>query len=164
MHKIYFAIGLMLLALMLAGCAKEAEVAGTSQEADIAALRDFALHDYVRAYNTRNYESLAKLFTEDAVWMPINQPAVTGKQEIIADFQRTFEQFSIAVITQTAEDVEVSGDWGHIRGTYEWRATPMSGGESLDVKGKWLCVYKRDAAGWKISRCIWNSDTPPPAS
>lgn len=164
MYKKQFAFGLMILALMLAGCAKKAEVTATPKDADIAALRAFVLNDFVRAYNTRNFQSLAGLFAEDAVWMTPNEPATSGKQEIINSFQRTFEQFSIAVITQTVEDIDVSGDWGHVRGTYEWQATPMTGSGTLDVKGKFLCVYKRDGAGWKISRGIWNSDAPPPAS
>lgn len=152
----------MLIALILAGCAKQEAAKGPSLADDTAALKALVQNDYVRAYNTRNFASLAKLFTEDIVEMPNNLPAITGKEAVLADYQKAFEDFTTAVINQTAEEIAVSGDWAHIRGAFHLSGTSQAGGSQLESRGKWLVICKRSPEGWKFSRICWNNDQPPP--
>jgi uncharacterized protein (TIGR02246 family) len=162
MHTRLFLITVMLIALILAGCAKQEVAKGPSLAEDTAALKALVQSDYVRAYNTRNFASLARLYTEDAVRMPDNMPAVTGKEAIMAGYQKVFEDYATAVINQTADEIAVSGDWAHVRGAYHWSGTPQAGGQPVETRGKWLAVYQRQPDGWKLSRTSWNSDQPPP--
>lgn len=162
MRNKLFLIAFMPFALMLAGCAKQEVAKGPSLAEDTAALKALVESDYIRAYNTRNFASLAKLFTEDIVEMPNNLPAAAGKEAVLAFYQKGFEDFTTAIINQTAEEIAVSGDWAHIRGAFHWSGTPQAGGAPLDTRGKWLVVCQRSPEGWKFSRICWNNDQPPP--
>lgn len=162
MRNQLFLIWVTLLALMLAGCAKQEVAKGPSLAEDTAALKALVQSDYIRAYNTRNFASLAKLFTEDAVEMPDNLPALSGKEAILAYYQKVFEGYATAVINQTAEEIAVSGDWAHASGTYHWSGMPQSGGQQVESRGKWLAVFRRQPDGWMLARTCWNASEPPP--
>ena len=49
-----------------------------------------------------------------------------------------------------------------MRGTFAGTVTPKAGSEPVQVKGKWMAVYKRQADGsWKAICDTYNSDDLP---
>ena len=96
------------------------------------------------------------------VGMPPNEPMLIGKEAIQSWFQNLFDQFFFR-ISYSIEDVEVVGDWAFTRMSYKATFTPKNGGESAELTGRLLCIYKRQPGGpWMVHWAIWNSDKPLP--
>ena len=154
MNKV-FPVLLAVLALVASGCAPKVDV-----EADQAAIR--TLHEQTAAASSAG--DLAALFTDDAIVMAPNAPALVGKEAIRTWAQGLFDQFTLEE-TVTTEEIQVAGDWGFLRGTYTATTTPKAGGEPQEETGKCVHIVHRQPDGsWKNTHCIWNSDHPLPAA
>ena len=130
---------------------------------DIAAIRS-ALDEEMAASKAGDAAAFAACYTDDAVLMPPNEPAVVGKQAIQSCAQAIFDQFTEEGTAQTVE-VEVTGDWGFTRLNFTMTLTPKAGGEAIEDNGKWLQIWRRQPDGsWKIYREIYNSDKPVPGT
>jgi uncharacterized protein (TIGR02246 family) len=170
MHTKQLAYGLMLLALLLAGCGQQAPVAevakGPAPAEDLAALKAAMIDGYVAASNAGYAAALASIYTDDAVIMPSDVPLIQGKAAIEAYFQKTMEgrkeKYSATSISLTSDDSAIHGDWAYVRGTSLWTATPKAGGAPIERRGKFLTIYKRQPdRSWKVFRGCSNRDHPP---
>lgn len=150
----------LLLAVLATACATPAPPAWTPD--DDAALR----HDHDAA------EALAKAaqpdwalfvkthYTEDAVVLPPNGPALKGYEAITAYFS-SFPPTSKWETTYT--DVYGSGDVAVAVGTYDITVAPPGQPEQPD-QGKWIEVFRKQPDGhWKTWRDTFNSDLAVPA-
>lgn len=92
--------------------------------------------------------AVADVFTEDAVRLPTDEPVVRGRAAIA-------RALTGSVPLETArfviEDLEVDGDLAFANGTY---SVQVADAEALT--GKFLEVWKRTAAGWRIHRVMWD--------
>jgi len=150
-NLIVFFLGIAILSIC--ACAEKIDT-----EADIEAIKNLT-DEYDAAVNSGDLDSWVSLFTDDAVRMPPNSPALVGKDAIRSVMQSSFEKYTFD-IKETAEEVIVCGDWAFVRGTYTYTITPKAGGEPGPRHiGKWVAFHKRQLDGsWKIYRNIWNSD------
>jgi len=147
------ALGILAAVLVFAptGCAPTMDV-----EADKAAIRN--LHDQTAAAS--NAGDLARLFTDDAIMMLPNEPALVGREAIHTWAQGLFDQFTLEE-TVTTEEIQVAGDWAFLRGTYTFTMTPKPEGETQEETGKCVHIVQRQPDGsWKNTRLMWNSDQP----
>jgi uncharacterized protein (TIGR02246 family) len=159
------AIAMVSVGLLFGGCpapepvAEEIPVADTSA-ANLNAIR--ALHGtFMEAYNRGDIETLAGLFTQDAIRMPPFGVAFQGEAAIRADFASIFGQ-NDGDISITVDETRLSGDFAIARGTWAVSLTPKNGDAVTTDVGKWLNLLERQTDGsWKISRNIWNSDRAP---
>ena len=126
-------------------------------EADLAAIRA-AKEAFVEAGANNDWAAVAALYTEDAVLMPPNAPAVTGRAAI----QEVFGQFpTLTSFELTIDGIEGSGDIAAVRGSYS--LSMDIGGQTVDDSGKYVEVRRRQADGsWPIIIDTWNSDIPVP--
>lgn len=133
----------------------------TGAAADIAAL-DAVREAHVAALNAGDAAGWAAQFAEDGVQMPPNAPANAGREAIAAwsgGFLGMFEvRFGLDL-----DEVRVLDDWALERGAYSIALVPRGGGPEMSDKGKYITLYRRTPAGWRMARDIWNSDLPPPA-
>ena len=115
------------------------------------------------AFNQRDAAALGDVFAEDAVLLPPNAPAVTGRRAIEDGFEAGFESTSsegALKMKLTYTETESTGDLGYKSGTYT-----MTDAEGAEIdRGHLLEVWKRGDDGWKIYRESYNSDRPPPAT
>lgn len=133
----------------------------TSEE-DIAAINQARALEAEGASSGDANAALAA-YAEDVVFMPPNEPAMTGHDAVRAWFQAASEQMDISV-TYTASDVAIAGDWAIERYAGTATFTPKGGGDSVREQIKGIHIYRRQADGtWKIAQDVWNSDAPPPA-
>jgi uncharacterized protein (TIGR02246 family) len=155
------------LALALAACqpAPQKEVApAPPTQAEIEAAIGKVREAYVAAENAGDAAALTALFTSDAVLMPPNAPAASGKEAIQSFLQSQNDAFSFELAVTQAE-VVASGDWAYTHGTYTLEATPKPKGKAVEDSGKYLNVLAHQPDGsWKIARQIWNSDNPLPGA
>jgi ketosteroid isomerase-like protein len=116
--------------------------------------------DWSKAAATKNAETVASFYAEDAIAYPPNQPMTMGQSAAKAVWASYFADstFSISWKTEHA-GVSKGGDLGFTTGTYEDSFQgPL--GTLVNEKGKYVCVWAKQADGtWKAIHDIWNSDS-----
>lgn len=123
----------------------------SDDRADIAA--SSAL--WVETYNQNDWKKLGSLFTADAVMMPPNGPAISGR-DAITDWESENEAgFRIRF---EIDDIDGSGDVAYVRGRSCVFIPDGEGGFDVDL-GKYLEVRRRQADGrWLIVADAFNSN------
>jgi len=143
------------LAATLAACGPQGATTGQDTEVDRQAIRE-SNDAYTAAVNSGNADTLAALYTDDAVLLWAGHPAVVGRSNIRAELAKVLALGDFQY-SATVEEVEVVGDlgyfWGYARGTL----TDSSGNESA-VDLNYLVVLKRQPDGsWKFSHHMNNN-------
>ncbi len=124
-------------------------------EADIEVIKNLT-EEYDAAINSGDLDSLVSLYTDDAVRMSPNMPALVGKDAIRSVMQSSFKKYTID-LKKTIEEVIVCDDLAFVRGTSTVTSTPKVGGEPIRHTGKWVTFNKRQPDGsWRIYRHIYN--------
>jgi ketosteroid isomerase-like protein len=154
----------MLFVLMVlaatAGCSQSASTvqspaAAASDEATIRAGTVL----WTNAYNAGEVDKIVALYTEDAVVMPSNAPALIGRTAI-KDF---LTKDIAAAKAEGLTDKDGVGDVG-ISGDLAWHAGTSSvidaAGKTVET-GKYVEVWHRINGKWLMVRDIWNDDAPP---
>jgi ketosteroid isomerase-like protein len=112
--------------------------------------------------------SLAAFYTEDAVLLPPETGPVYGREAIEKWYADLFtqyyasnfigrpDQYSPHIIGTSGNELWSNGDW-----SVTLKAN--SGDDSMQLTGKWSCVYLREDNAWKAQMHIWNV-APEPAS
>ncbi len=140
----------LLLSVVLVACKQ----GGHDPAADGASL-DKAAAGWEAAYNEKNAESVAALYTEDGQLLPPGAGTVTGRPAI-KDFWSKDIATQWAKISIRAESSTIAGDWAYRSGAWST--------ESAAQTGKYLEVWKRVGDSWQLHKDIWNSDAMPEAS
>ena len=144
----------LILLLMVVGCARK-----ENDPADVRAIKRSSA-DWDDAWNAGDIDALLALYTNDAVVMGPNEPAVTGREAMRARFRSYFDIYDDKT-KSSLEDVRVSGDLAVVRGGYTDVSSPRTGGTPVDEKGKWISVYQRQPdESWRILWEMTSSDLP----
>jgi uncharacterized protein (TIGR02246 family) len=144
----------LILLLMVVGCARK-----ENDPADVRAIKRSSA-DWDDAWNAGDIDALLALYTNDAVVMGPNEPAVTGREAMRARFRSYFDIYDDRT-KSSLEDVRVSGDLAVVRGSYTDVSSPRTGGTPIDEKGKWISVYQRQPdESWRILWEMTSSDLP----
>ena len=148
-------VAVLVVSLLLAACGPQTDV-----EAEKAAIES-ARAQWVAAYKSGDLDRMETLYTEDAVLLPAEAPAVSGKAGVAGWYERFFEQNSVEEISVPADEVVVAGEWAFVRGR-AYASFRGRDAKSLSFRGKTLEIWRKQADGsWKWARAIWNSDEPP---
>ena len=99
---------------------------------------------------------VAAMYTADAMAFPPDSDVVRGQAAIQQLWQGVIDS-GIKEIALTTTDVEEAGDIAVEAGT----ALLKNSSGKVD-RGKYLVVWKRAGAQWKLHRDIWNSSAPTP--
>ncbi len=116
--------------------------------------------DFGAAVTAGDAAKTAMFYTTDATFMPPNEPAIKGRTNIQAWFQKNMDAGASALKLQPTES-RISGDLAFEAGSYSFSVKPKTG-EAIKDTGKYIVVLKKEGADWKISHDIFNSDLPPP--
>jgi uncharacterized protein (TIGR02246 family) len=131
-------------------------LAGAEIPADAKALAKLD-DDWSKAAGTRDAKKVAAFYTEDAVVYPPNEPMAAGRAAAEKVWARYFAEPTYEVSWQTTA-AGITGDLGFTAGTYE-DSYQGADGKSVASKGKYLCVWKKQADGsWKAVHDMWNAD------
>ena len=155
-RKLSVAFATLAVLASLNGCAKTPTPQDTA--ADKAKLESDAL-TWFDAFARGDSDSVANLYAEDAVLMPPNMPAVSGRAAIKTVLSQMIAEahagkMSMKNTNTTGSDV--SGDMGWISGAF---SIADSTGATID-SGKYVTVHHRVNGSWLYVRDIWNSDRP----
>ncbi len=126
----------------------------TLSEEDIAGI-EATSQAWGEAANTGDWAALGATYTEDAVLLPPNEPAVQGR----SDIQAWFEALPpVSEIIDEVVDIDGVGDVAFVRGSYTLTMTP-EGMDAVADTGKYLEVWRKQADGsWLIYRGIFSSN------
>jgi len=134
-----------------------AEERAVDAEADVEAIKKIT-DDFNAAINAGNIDKLVSLYTDDAVRIPPNKPALVGKEAIRSLFQEQLDQFTVqneGVIV----DLKVSGDLAFVRGSWTSINTPKTGGEPLKFNGNFVSIIQKQPDGsWKTICNSWSNE------
>lgn len=95
------------------------------------------------AYNAKQTDKLADLYTDDAV-MANNGGVFKGKDQIKADLQKGIDQGN-AVHSITPTRTEISGNLAYDEGTFQQKMGDK------EVSGDYLVVLKKVGGQWKVA-------------
>lgn len=153
-------IVLVLVAVLLAsaGCQPGAREAGPLPDTDVAAIQG-VVDALMEADLAGDWDAVASLFADDAVFMMPDQPALEGRAAWRAMVERI--QPTIHAVTVNVADIEGRGDLAYIRGTYS-ETLSFGENEPVDLEGKFIWILeKQDDGSWLVTVGISNSNRPP---
>lgn len=160
MKHLGYAFIAVLSTLAILGC-RSSVPAGLS-DADKAAIRKVA-GEVVSISNapTKDWDAYTRTdYTEDAVILPPNTPAVEGWDPIKSYIltEGTEVDFKVDML-----EIEGRGDLAYVRGTYSETVTRPGADTPTKDTGKYIEIWRKQPDGsWKVIRDIWNSDLPAP--
>jgi ketosteroid isomerase-like protein len=140
-------------ALLVAGC--QAPPPAGLTDADKAAIAQGDA-GWAQAAEAGDMTALGLLYAEDAVLLPPNHEAITGRAAIEAYFG-AFPPLSDVRLDPI--DVEGSAGMAYVRGVYTMKINVPNMPVPASDQGKYIEIWKKQADGtWKIVRDIYNSD------
>jgi uncharacterized protein (TIGR02246 family) len=158
-----FLIGLGVLAF-LTGCgestAERAELAGQELVRTKEAIQQ-ANSAFMAAVRAGNGAQLVRdYYADDAIVLPPNQDAVSGKNQIEALWTGLLKS-GVQEISLITDRVEQSGDLAYEVGRYSMTIKPPQG-EIITDQGKYVVAWSRQPdAKWKAKADIFNTSMPP---
>jgi uncharacterized protein (TIGR02246 family) len=105
--------------------------------------------------NRRDVEGVLAGYTDDAVWLSPDQPAVRGRANFRPRYESLFHDNRLAYsaeITEARSDGSLGYAWGKIRGT----STPIDGSAARSVDDTFLAITRCESGRWLVSRLIWS--------
>ncbi|MEZ4862195.1 MAG: SgcJ/EcaC family oxidoreductase [Caldilineaceae bacterium] len=132
--------------------------AQTATEEDMNAVMDAIWTEYSDSIGAGDIDRWVEVWVDDGIQMPPGEPAVVGKENILARNRAAFAPFDVSMSISNQE-VVAAGGWAYARGVYEATLTPKVGGENVSVDGKYMTILQKQPDGsWKIYRDIFNSN------
>lgn len=117
--------------------------------------------EYAAAFNDGDMDRWISLWIEEGIRMPPDAPRSVGLPQIRVSIQQIFENINFEEFTINPDEVHVMGDQAYSHGSYCTSMTPKTGGETIEVSGKYLTILTKQADGfWKIAVDCFNSDAP----
>jgi uncharacterized protein (TIGR02246 family) len=114
---------------------------------------------WMEAFNGHDANAVAALYTQDAVLLPPNQPAVFGRDAIASTNAELFATGDFKIDIEPLETV-IDGQLAYVAGRYRmW----TDDGTLVD-HGKYVEIWRPVDGQWLISRDIYNSSMPSVAS
>jgi uncharacterized protein (TIGR02246 family) len=117
---------------------------------DREAIRAAGRH-YVEADDKRDADAMMEVIGEGAYYMPSNGAPISGREAIRA----FLKPHSWDKITESPAEIEGHDGLAFVRGSY----TVAYQGQNLT--GYYLEIWQKQTDGaWRITRKLWNSDSP----
>lgn len=142
---------LLLTTALLTGCSAEKKEDATSVRTSI----DAANHQFMDAFSRGDASGIATLYAEDGQLLPPGNQPVQGRSSIEA-LWRGLLALPVKGFQLSTTELIAHGDDAAEVGRY---TIIGNDGRELD-SGKYIVLWKRGAAGWKLYRDIWNSNAP----
>ena len=141
----------------ICGIVLAASVAAASAQSNVRATIEATNTKFGAALAAGKPADLAALYTTDAMAFPPGSDIVRGRDAIQKMWQGVIDS-GVKSAELTTTEVDSQGTVAHEVGNY---AMKDGAGKVLD-RGKYVVIWKRDGAAWRIHRDIWNSSMPAP--
>ncbi|MEK7316860.1 MAG: SgcJ/EcaC family oxidoreductase [Candidatus Eisenbacteria bacterium] len=147
-----FLVALFSLLLVFAGsCSRPPQADPAASRAAIDAVD----RDFMAAFQARDGKAIGLLYTEDAKLLPPNEEPAIGRDAIVKVWEGLLG-LPLSGLRLETDEIHGTGEVVTVEGRYA-----LIGGDSQTVEaGKYLVVYKKTEAGWRLHREIWSSNAP----
>jgi len=118
------------------------------------------------AFNAKDADKAAALYSTTGVVMPPNRPVMRGRQFVAQYYKDRFAE-GATDLELTVGDVSGQGNLAYASGDYRLNLTPSDGKSAARLdRGKFLWVFRETNNQWQIEYVIFSSDfsSPPPAA
>jgi uncharacterized protein (TIGR02246 family) len=126
--------------------------------ADEKAVRD-ADDAWSKAAGAKDLDKTVSFYADDALVLPPNEAAVTGKDNIRNLWKGFLDSLSTISWNTTRVEVSKSGDMASTTGTYQ-----LTMKDGTNDHGKYCEVWEKKSGTWKVGIDMFSSDLPAPAS
>ncbi len=125
---------------------------------DVEAINAMAA-EFASAYNAKDAEKVANMFSGSGIIMPANASTVRGFEPIRGYFESRFHEGATDLEIET-KDVNGHGTLAYVTGAYTLHFKGEDGSDTKD-RGKFLWVTRLLGGQWKLEVHSWSSDFPP---
>jgi ketosteroid isomerase-like protein len=109
------------------------------------------------AFRKQDTVTMASLWTENTRVLPPGQEMITGRAAVQAFWQGGFDQGAYDVVLESSEIKSLGDGVAYEIGRNIVRVR-LADGSSIDVPGKSLCIFRREADGvWRADVDIFNA-------
>jgi ketosteroid isomerase-like protein len=156
--QLSFVLVVLLLSISIACQRAASTMTADTRSADEETLKNLDA-DWSKAAGAKDLDKTASYYSDDALILPPNMPAIHGKQGARAMWQGMFSVPGFGGGWKVSKvEVARSGDMAYVTGSYELSESDAGGKPSTD-KGKYLEVWKKQTDGsWKCIVDMFNSD------
>lgn len=127
-------------------------------EADIQAIRNIT-DKWQIAINAGDLDTLMSFYSDDAVKIPPNEPAVAGKEAIRRGYKKLFEE-NVRQEIHVIADIKISGDLAVTNTTWTLPNAPETAEGSSKPTGNWIRIFRKQPDGsWKIIYMMWSDES-----
>jgi len=131
-----------------------------TRAADESAIRA-AVAEWAKAAEAKDAEKFLSFYAPNGSLMPPGMSTATGTTALREAVTGLMAMPGLDKLTfgTTAVEVARSGDLAYETGTYEETVTDPKTKKTTTAKGKYVCVWKKQADGsWKVLADIFNAD------
>jgi len=115
---------------------------------------------YMQAVMDGDVQAVISLYTDDAVWMPPNEPTLFGKAELVEWCEEYFGDFRVVSFGETEREVTVLEGWAIERWAYMVAIEPASGDDRIRDDGRFLAIWQKEGDVWRMAQAMFNSIRP----
>lgn len=117
--------------------------------------------EYASAVNDGDMDRWISLWIEEGIRMPPDAPRSVGLPQIRVSIEPIFENINFEEFTINPDEIYILGDQAYSHGLFCTSMTPKTGGETIEVKGKFLTIFTKQSDGfWRIAVDCFNSNKP----
>jgi len=114
------------------------------------------ISDYQNVLNNEEIEKIPTLFSEQAIFMPPDIPAINGVDEIVLTYEYLFSQFDFELEFDIKEIV-ISENFAYVHSNSEGTITLKSSETEETSKNQEIFILIKEGNDWKISKYMFNS-------
>ena len=114
------------------------------------------IFDYQSMLNNEEIEKIPRLYSEKAIFMPPDIPAIKGVEEIGLTYEYLFSQFDFE-LEFVIKEVVTSENFAYVISNSEGTITLKEGEIEESSKNQEIFILLKEGDSWKISRYIFNS-------
>jgi len=114
------------------------------------------ISDYQNVLNNEEIEKIPTLFSEQAIFMPPDIPAINGVEEIVLTYEYLFSQFDFELEFDIKEIV-ISENFAYVHSNSEGTITLKSNKTEETSKNQEIFILIKEGNDWKISKYMFNS-------
>ena len=158
-------VGWVGLFALTVACTQKPVTPPDTREADIKAVKDVEAA-WLKDAGTKDVDKLVSYYSDDAVVLMPNVPAIVGSNNIKAAMRSMLADPNFALtFHSTSAEASKGGDFVYTIGAYSMTMSGPKGKKPITDKGKYLTVYKKQADGsWKAVADMNSSDLPVPGA
>jgi uncharacterized protein (TIGR02246 family) len=113
---------------------------------------------WMNAIAANDIDAIASIYANDAVYMAPGQPRHVGKEAVLAAWRTYFKRPDFKALYTPSLTLSANLDIAYDVGSY--LVTLTREGETVEIRGKYVVIWKMEGCEWVVAVDIDNTDHP----